>query len=142
MKHTKEEIAEAKKRLLNILKPGSKIYTILRHRSSSGMSRVIDLIFIDAEYSGSLHHMEAKPNIYRIGYNVAIVLGLKWDNRDGIKVGGCGMDMGFHLVYSLGSALWGHGSEGDAVKQGYVTGRNGDTTPETDGGYLLKHSWL
>jgi hypothetical protein len=41
---------------------------------------------------------------------------------DGYKVGGCGMDMGFHLVYTLASVLF----------------------PEDrkTGGYKLNHEWI
>lgn len=40
-----------------------------------------------------------------IGYAVADAVG--WPERDGaIVVGGCGMDMGFHLVYTLGRYLY------------------------------------
>lgn len=135
MKRTKEEVLEAKNTLLEWVKAGDTVYTILRHRSSSGMSRVIDLKVVRVK--------EGKPEIYNIGYYAAKVLGLKWDEeRGGVKVSGCGMDMGFHLVYGLGSVLWGHGAQSDAVKQGYVTGRNGDKGAETDGGYLLRYCWL
>lgn len=135
MKYTKEEQAAAKARLLEVVKPGDTIYTILRHRSSSGMSRVIDLKVIAKDTK------ESEPRIMHIGYNAAIVLGLSYDtDREGVKVGGCGMDMGFHLVYSLGSLLFGRGEE--RKKLNHHTGRNGDTGPETDGGYLLRHSWL
>lgn len=114
------------------IKAGDTVYTILRHRSASGMSRIIDC-----------KHVDKQGRITHIGYNVARALGYTWDSqREGMRVGGCGMDMGFHVVYSLGSVLWGHGKDSEASKQGVVTGRNGDTQPETDGGYLLKHSWL
>jgi hypothetical protein len=56
--------------------------------------------------------------------------------REGLRVSGCGMDMGFDIVYNLGRFLF---PKGDGKT---VTGRNGDTKPETDGGYLLKQEWL
>jgi len=43
---------------------------------------------------------------------------------------------GFHLIYSLGQTLF---PKGDGKT---IIGRNGDTKPENDGGYLLKHEWL
>lgn len=139
MKHTKEEITDAKARLLKTLKAGDTVYTILRHCSSSGMSRVIDLIVIEKGNTNS----KGKAYPRSIAHDASIVLGMNMHkNHYGITAGGCGMDMGFHLVYSLGSVLWGHGKDGDAVKQKFVTGRNGDTGAETDGGYLLRHSWL
>jgi hypothetical protein len=44
------------------------------------------------------------------------------------------MDMGFDLVYSLGSALWPNGTD---TPHGT---RNGE--PDSDGGYALKQSAL
>jgi hypothetical protein len=83
---------------------GSTVYTIIRHVSSSGMSRTIGVVALsylpDSERIIALH-----PN-----FSVAEVLGLKVDpKREGIKVSGCGMDMAFSIVYDLGVALYGDG---------------------------------
>lgn len=91
---------EAKTRLKKMLPRGSKVYTVLRHRSRSGMSRTIQLIGFDKKDGRQLQY----------GYNAAILLGWRYDrDADGVKVSGCGMDMGFHLVYELSSALYGDG---------------------------------
>jgi hypothetical protein len=114
---SREAITYLKKRISE----GDTVQTILRHVSRSGMSRDISCI----------HKGED------ITYYVAKA---KQDTRaknGGIKCGGCGMDMGFNLVYNLGHVLFPNGSE-----KGLVIGRNGDKKPETDGGYLLKQSWL
>lgn len=75
------------------------------------------------------------PSIRSIGWLVARATGDSFDgDRQGIKVGGTGMDMGFHLVYGLGRTLW---PDGTAKPHGT---RNGE--PDRDGGYALKHSWL
>ena len=82
------------------------VYTVLRSVSASGMTRHIS--FKVAENS----------NIYDITYLVARVLGERLNDRNGyntIKVNGCGMDMGFHMVYNLSSVLY-HGQE----RAGYV----------------------
>ena|ERR1035437_1828097 len=51
--------------------------------------------------------------------------------------GGCGMDMGFHLVYNLGRTLF---PEGFKVEG---RGRNGDASGwDKDGGYALKQRWI
>ena len=97
----------AKEQLSNILSEGDTVYTVLRHVSASGMSRRIDLYTFQ----------DNKP-VYLSGY-YAMMQGEE-PPRDGYKVGGCGMDMGFHLVYSLASMLY----EG------------------TRGGYELRHEWL
>lgn len=149
---SKQDQRDAVARLREWVKPGDTVYCILRHVSSSGMSRVIDLKII---HDGAPLH---------IGYNVAKALGMSWDDRrNGIKVGGCGMDMGFALVYELAHALFpdGFGVVGtlplghsirpqtkeqasEAVARGAVfRGRNGDDSGwDNDGGYALKHSWL
>jgi hypothetical protein len=120
---------EARADLLALLKPGDAVYTVLRHVSRSGMYRVLDVFII----------RDNKPR--RISWTVSRALGWRYDARhDGVGVGGAGMDMGFHLVYSLGLALFGSGDACAAL--GYHVGRNGDTGPETEGGYLLNQRWL
>lgn len=84
--------------LRGTLKPGDTVHTILRHCSRSGMQRVIDLVVIDGKEFRS------------IAYHAAIAMDDKMDrDRWGIKVSGCGMDMGFSLVYSLGRTLYPEG---------------------------------
>jgi len=122
----KEELTQkkeyARKVLLEWLKPGDTVKTVVRNCSRSGMSRAITLI---------------APNCENIDYYAATVMGSKVDdNNGGIKIGGCGMDMGFALVYELGRALW---PDGDGK---YIRERNGNKGPEKDGGYLLNHRWL
>lgn len=74
------------------------VYTILRHVSRSGMTRVISPIVI----------IDNKP--LDISYLTSKALGWKQDkNHYGVKVSGCGMDMGFHLVYQLSHAVFGNG---------------------------------
>lgn len=198
-KITQAEREEAKAHLRKLLKPGATVYCILRHVSTSGMLRVIDLaipvtatrsntlpatakgfkIGADAYYTGrdshrsfsngrilaydadtvtityqatadgrgvaeeltfprdqvSFYKREKYAAIRNIGYLAARAMGDTWDSdRQGIKVGGCGMDMGFHLVYSLGSTLW---PKGTPKPHGT---RNGE--PDRAGGYALKKEWL
>ena len=56
------------------------------------------------------------------------------DDRGGLKVHGCGMDMGFSIVYGLGCALWPNGTD-----KPHGT-RNGE--PDSAGGYAIGHRWL
>jgi hypothetical protein len=160
-KRTKAEIAAAERaeacaKLRVILKPGDTVYTVLNHVSRSGMSRSISLYtVVDGE------------NIYLTGY-AARALGEKRDKYDGITLPGCGMDMGFALVYNLGYTLWPNGfgilPEGgklmpksgeykrpetkeeahDMEAQGFkFCGRNGEPTGwDNNGGYALKQKWL
>lgn len=123
VKYRDKDRQEAAAELRKLLKPGTTVYTVLRHVSSSGMSRRIDLFVIKG---GRL--------VFLSGY-AGRLLGLHRRGRhDGLVVGGCGMDMGFHLVYELGAALW---PKGTRTPHGI---RNGQ--PDTDGGYALKHSWI
>ena len=88
-----------------------ELFTILRHVSSSGMTRHISIKYIK---NGQL--MDLTWHAARV---------LDWSLVDGfnraIKVGGCGMDMGFHLVYSLSCALYGS---------------------DHDNAYKLKQNWI
>lgn len=102
---TDERALQASIMLHKVLKPGDTVYTVLRHVSSSGMSRRIDC--------------------YAIG------IAKRHASKQGLVVPGCGMDMGYHLVYSLGCALWPKGT-----KKPHGT-RNGE--PDSTGGYALKH---
>ena len=115
--------AQAKADLLEFIRPGDTIYCILRHVSASGMSRRISLYAMQ----------DGKP--HNITGTAAIAMDRKL-NRDefSIIVGGCGMDMGFHLVYSLGYCLWPSGTPEPHGR------RNGE--PDSDGGYALRHEWL
>lgn len=74
------------------------VYTVLRHVSSSGMSRDISL------------KMVAKNGALRdITYLACIAMGEKPKDKNGnrvVRVGGCGMDMGFHVVYNLSYSLY------------------------------------
>lgn len=130
-KITKAQLAEieaSRENLRELLKPGDEVSTIVRHVSKSGMMRVIALkVFKD-------------NRVYDISYNAAIATGHKLHPKyDGIKIEGCGMDMGFELVYQLGRALYPKGFE--LADNQY--GRNGDKSGfDTDGGYALKHRWL
>ncbi len=150
------EKAEALASLREMLKPGDTVYCVLRHRAASGMSRVIDLLIaVDdyetiyplksadtAEYPGQRDY-DAKPKRKRIGTRIRSIgwlaykagAGDGWDDKQsGIRIRGCGMDMGFEIVYRLGNRLW---PEGTPKPHGT---RNGQ--PDCYGGYALKSSWL
>jgi hypothetical protein len=130
-KMTKAQIAErdeAVAKLHEYLKPGSRVTTILRHVSQSGMQRSITLaIAITCD--------DGKLDLISLDYWAARALGYKIDQKNGgVKIGGAGMDMGFQLVYQLGQRLWPNGTPEPHSR------RNGQ--PDSAGGYALKHSWL
>ena len=84
--------------LKGLLQPGDKVYGIVRRVSQSGMMRVIDLYIIK----------DSKP--INISRETARLLGYTEDKKDyGLRVSGCGMDMIFHLVYSLANVLFQNG---------------------------------
>lgn len=127
----KQEVSESLEHLRKWAPPGTTVYTVLRRVSRSGMSRLIDLYVIRAN----------KP--VWLSFSAARVLGYPQDHRSGaLKVGGCGMDMGFHLVNSLSYKIHGRESRGDGVKpeaEGRLfTPRRG----HFQAGYSLKHEWI
>ena len=113
MKHTKAEIEEQTTRLKAWLPKGSTVFTILESVSKSGMSRQIRLVAFGRDDSGKITLDDnGEPYLIHPNYGASVILGwtqAKPRSGDGIKVGGCGMDMGFHLVYSLSCALHGDG---------------------------------
>ena len=85
---------------------GSTVYLVIRQVSRSGMYRHI-----------SVHGIKDNKVSY-YSYHVAKVL--KWaykDKTNAVGVGGCGMDMGFHMIYTLASVLYG---DGYALKERYI----------------------
>ena len=148
---------EAIDRLKHWIKPGDTLYTQLKHVSRSGMQRVIQVVKISCDGNGN-------PELSYLGYNVAQALDWKYDrDREGIKVGGCGMDMGFHIVHSLGYALFGkeasesESDEANALREALFNAdpfyyqQGGARKPDTmkpdrlwfgGAGYAFKHRWL
>jgi hypothetical protein len=80
--------------LREMLRPGDTVYTFLRHKARSGMQR---------EISCYLDGMQC------IDAYVADITGYPIGKHDGIVLGGCGMDMGFALVYELSHKLFPNG---------------------------------
>lgn len=99
------EVEDARKSLLQVLKPGDTIFTSLAHCSRSGMQRVIQLHVFRGD--------KRNPDHLVLGYNAAILLGRRYDrDKEGVVMGGCGMDMGFALVHEVSDALFGYGGKG------------------------------
>lgn len=128
--------------------PNSTVTVVLRHVSRSGMERAISVI---------------GPDLRDVSWLVARATGFKMHGKhEGLKVGGCGMDMGFHVVYTLSRTLYGDGYTCSGIKpydaeyntnKGYCRsndhvnerGVNSDYTPgraHSDGGYALSSRWL
>jgi hypothetical protein len=85
---------------LESLPKGTPIRGIVRAVSASGMTRKISLKVVQGN------------DLLDITYSVGDILGDKVKNYQGfnvLSVQGVGMDMVFHIVYSLGVALHGDG---------------------------------
>ena len=156
MKVTNEDREQAKTRLHEWLKPGDTVYTLVTHVSSTGMTRWIRLLII----------RDNKP--VDISWDASRVVGrpLNTRNHYGIETGGCGMDMGFELVYTLSRYLYPDGYDclthepGESVDGVVQAGERKADAPEyggcpandhfnrnpvyhhSDGGYALNHEWL
>lgn len=98
---------DAMEKLRALLPKGTRVYTILRHVSASGMTRDISVVI--PRDGGSILSLDYL--IERAG------LGKRGPKGSGIRVTGAGMDMGYHIVYRLGHALY-------------------------HDGYALDHAWL
>ena len=142
-RQTKAQQAERAKAITELramLKPGDTIYAICRHRAASGMFRRISLLLLPGT---------AGERPYHLDYIAAKAMGDKCDgNGEGIKISGCGQDMGFALVYNLGRTLWPEGfpCAGEACRSNDHSNGMRDRTPghctHTDGGYALHQDWL
>ena len=118
MKYTRERIEQNLVRLHELLKPGDTVVCVLRSVAKSGMSRRIDFY---------------TTNLECLSHSIAVVSGSP-EPKHGLRVYGCGTDMGFAVVYNLGARLWPNGTD-----KPHGT-RNGE--PDSAGGYALKHRWL
>ena len=102
----RNKVEQDKAELRDMLGATPNVYTILRSVSSSGMTRHISLKIVH------------KGELIDITYLASRVLGDKISEKLGfntIKMNGCGMDMGFNLVYNLSSVLY-----AGADRAGYV----------------------
>jgi hypothetical protein len=140
-------------KLLNTvgIKPGDTIYCRLNHVSRSGMYRCISLFVIQNNEPWNISHIAA-PLLE--GYD---------EKHEGCKASGCGMDMGFHLVYNLSRSLFRDGF--DCISADPLENENrcpandhvnrwgydhetkshidrGVPAHHSDGGYALKMRWL
>jgi hypothetical protein len=89
------------------------VYTVLRHVSKSGMMREISVV-IPFKHTGSDGKLLSNHQIsfMHVSYDVAGLLNRQYSEKHGhnsVVCQGCGMDMGFDLVYNLSSVLYGDG---------------------------------
>lgn len=101
----RRDAEQARVMLRALFPPGATVQTILRHVSASGMSRRIAVLAI------SLDSRNGLPRAVDVSHLVARACDRKLHDKGGVIVGGCGMDMGFALVYDLSHELYGKGYE-------------------------------
>lgn len=109
-----QEKERAQALILDLLDTGADrptIYTILRSKSASGMSREISLKVVKG------------GEIYDLTYSAGILLDMRLtrSSHNALRVNGCGMDMGFSVVYNLASVLF---------------------SGEERAGYKIRHQWI
>lgn len=111
---TKQEQEKARAYVLGLMlmQKTPTLYTSLKHVSSSGMSRDMKIL---AAVDGEI--LDVTWYVAKLGIGT-----LKERNGQRVlRVGGCGMDMGFHVVYSVSSILY-----------------RGDDRA----GYVIRHEWI
>lgn len=155
MNATQQQQEEAREQLRALLPPGSTVYTVLKHVSRSGMSRNIDCFVIQDNAPRWISPLVSKATGIRFN-----------EKAEALTVNGCGMDMGFHVVYELSYRLYpqGHDCVGencpsndhsnrvtppagtcdDHVKQQNGVCINFNCVPwhHSDGGYALRQRWM
>ena len=150
-KRDREERARHVAMLRDMLPPGATVYTRIEHVSRSGMSRDVRVYIVDA------------GDIRNVTGLVASALDMPRRDRHGdwvLRIGGCGFDAGFHVVYELASVLYpeGFGCVGERCPSNDHS--NGDRSYERhgtviepgfpavrehwhrSGGYALRHGRL
>lgn len=134
--------------LKEYLHAGDRVYTILNSVSRSGMSRHIDVVIPTVGKGGQL-------GIYKISHLVADALDYRRAKDGSLIVGGCGMDMGYSVAYSLSRLLFrdefyciGDMAHTGGIRCASNDHHNGDPLgyklghKHSDGGYALTHSWI
>jgi len=87
-------------KLRETLKPGDTVHTVLRSVSRSGMNRKIDVYKLTGDGNGGITKQW-------LSYWVAKACDFRFDEKsDALSIGGCGMDMGAHVVYNLSRVLF------------------------------------
>lgn len=133
---TEKEIAIEK--LSQLIQPGDEISYMIRQVSASGIMRRISFFMPqkrDSRYDMAV--IKAKGNgleVICLDYLISNAIGYRQHDKGGIVVKGCGMDMGYHVIYLLGSALWPNGTpKPHGIRNGL---------PDTAGGYALRYRQL
>ena len=100
------------------------VYTVIRHVSKSGMMREISVVIpvfdaLEGKQFEHYTHCHVSQFIHP-SYTIAGLLNRSYSEKNGhnaVVCHGCGMDMGFDLVYNLSSVLYGDGYQ---IKQEWI----------------------
>lgn len=111
---------ESADRLRELFPVRSTVTTTVKHVTRSGMGRSIAVLAYGSTRPGG----NGTPSITNVSHHVARALDWRYDNdRQAVYVQGCGMDMAFHLTYTLSRALYAASDGGE--RSGYLlTNRN------------------
>ena len=107
---TSEEIDRLK---LWIESNNFKVFTVLRHVSKSGMQRAISVVIPVKSDNNDMYFVHPS-------YIIAALLKRTYSEKYGhnsIVCNGCGMDMGFDLIYNLSAVLY---NDGYKIKQDWI----------------------
>ena len=105
-KKEKTEKIEAIEYLKKQIKKDDTLYTSVQKVSTSGMYRHIKVIGI-----------ENNSPLF-LSWHIANALDYPYkDKTNAVGINGCGMDMGFHLIYNLSYKLF---NDGYAIKQRWI----------------------
>lgn len=129
-KQKQAELA-AKQRLQELCPPGTTIWTRNVRVARSGMSAVIGVYIM-------------QDNVpLDITSEVSDALGWAYvSDGGGVRVHGCGLDRGFHVVHTLSYAIHGATSKGKGIEAAN-RGVPFEPNPENyRAGYSLNHRWL
>lgn len=108
-------------KLLEFIKPGTRLRAVCTHRSSSGMSARYRVFVAAIDRDGA-------PYIRELTLQIAAFVGFQVRDQE-ITMGGCGYSKAFEIGYQLGMRLW-----PDGTPEPHGT-RNGE--PDRCGGYAL-----
>jgi len=136
----KREAREAAERLREMLSPGDTVYTTVTHVSPSGMTRWIRVFVMRDNAPVDVSWLAARVLGWRVNTR----------NHGGVETGGAGMDMGFHLVYSLSRVLFRDrfgcimSDDVQCPANDHVNARDWGRMEgqHSDSGYALNQRWL
>lgn len=132
MNRSAKERENSIERLKSMLKPGETVYTKIVHVSRSGMYRTLDAYVIRDNSPVKITFLTCTAIDYR--YDV---------KHDALGISGCGMDMGFEVVYNIGRVLFPDGFDciGDNCPSNDHSNHE-NPAHHKDGGYALIQKWM